>query len=70
MNTDDEEILAALGIPIGTERGGELEAAFSSVDVPGGQGRFGLWTRSGGAVLKARRGDFAISLREGGAALR
>jgi uncharacterized protein (DUF1015 family) len=48
----------------------ELEAAFSSVDVPGGQGRFGLWTRSGGAVLKARRGDFAISLREGGAALR
>jgi uncharacterized protein (DUF1015 family) len=49
---------------------GELEAAFASVDVPGGQGRFGLWTRSGGAVLKARRGDFAISLREGGAALR
>ena len=48
----------------------ELQAAFSSVDVPGGQGRFGLWTRNGGAILKARRGDFAISLREGGAALR
>jgi uncharacterized protein (DUF1015 family) len=48
----------------------ELEAAFSSVDVPGGQGRFGLWTRSGGAVLRARRDDFAKSLHEGGPALR
>jgi uncharacterized protein (DUF1015 family) len=47
----------------------ELEAAFSSVDVPGGQGRFGLWTRIGGAVLAARRDDFAISLKGGGAAL-
>jgi uncharacterized protein (DUF1015 family) len=48
----------------------ELEAAFSSVDVPGGEGRFGLWTRSGGAVLKARRADFAPSLRDGGPALK
>jgi uncharacterized protein (DUF1015 family) len=48
----------------------ELEAAFSSVDVPGGEGRFGLWTRSGGAVLTARRADFAISLRDGGPALK
>jgi uncharacterized protein (DUF1015 family) len=48
----------------------ELENAFGSVDVPGGQGRFGLWTRKRGAVLKARRSEFAISLREGGAALR
>jgi uncharacterized protein (DUF1015 family) len=47
----------------------ELEAAFSSADVAGGKGRFGLWTREGGAVLKARRPDFAISLREGGEAL-
>ena len=52
------------------ESRGELEAAFASVDVPGGQGRFGLWTRQGGAILKARRAEFAISLREGGAALR
>jgi hypothetical protein len=36
---------------------------------PAGEGRFGLWTRKGGAILKARRGDFAPSLREGGAAL-
>jgi uncharacterized protein (DUF1015 family) len=48
----------------------DLEAAFSSVDVPGGEGRFGLWTRSGGAVLKARRDDFAPSLRDGGPALK
>jgi uncharacterized protein (DUF1015 family) len=48
----------------------DLEAAFSSVDVPGGEGRFGLWTRSGGAVLKARRDDFASSLRDGGPALK
>ena len=48
----------------------ELEAAFASVDVPGGEGRFGIWTRSGGAVLTARRADFAISLRDGGPALK
>ncbi len=47
----------------------ELEAAFLSVDVPGGQGRFGLWTRFGGTLLKARRDAFAPSLHEGGAAL-
>jgi uncharacterized protein (DUF1015 family) len=53
--------------PVGTRA--ELEAAFASVDVPGGEGRFGLWTRSGGAVLTARRPDFAMSLRGGGPAL-
>ncbi|HEX7492170.1 MAG TPA: DUF1015 domain-containing protein [Candidatus Limnocylindrales bacterium] len=47
----------------------ELEAAFASVDVPGGEGRFGLWTRGAGAVLTARRADFAMSLRGGGPAL-
>jgi uncharacterized protein (DUF1015 family) len=47
----------------------ELEAAFGSVDVPGGQGRLGLWTRQGGAILRARRDDFAMSFRDGGAAL-
>ncbi len=31
MNAEDEEILAALGIPIGTERGGALEAACARV---------------------------------------
>lgn len=49
----------------------ELEAAFASVDtVPGGEGRFGLWTRRGGALLHARRDAFAKSMRQGGAALR
>ena len=48
----------------------ELETAFASAGVAGGQGRFGLWTRNGGAILKARRSEFSIKLREGGAALR
>jgi len=36
----------------------------------GGDGRFGLWTRAGGALLTARREAFAALLPEGGAALR
>ena len=49
----------------------ELEAAFASVDKsPGGEGRFGLWTRHGGAILRARRDDFARFLPPGGDALR
>jgi len=36
----------------------------------GGEGRFGLWTRAGGALLSARRGAFEAFLPEGGAALR
>ncbi len=49
----------------------ELEAAFASVDVaPGGEGRFGLWTRQGGAILRAQRDSFARFLPQGGAALR
>lgn len=46
-----------------------LEAAFASIDVTGGLGCFGLWTRHGGAVLMARRADFVISLKDGGEAL-
>jgi uncharacterized protein (DUF1015 family) len=49
----------------------DLAAAFASVDVtPGGKGRFGLWTRQGGAVLHARRDAFEPDLPEGGEALR
>ena len=49
----------------------ELELAFSPVDMaPGGEGRFGLWTRDGGAVLKARRDAFEPFLPDGGAAMR
>jgi uncharacterized protein (DUF1015 family) len=37
-----------------------LEQAFANPDTaPGGEGRFGLWTRQGGALLKARRDAFA-----------
>jgi uncharacterized protein (DUF1015 family) len=35
----------------------------------GGAGRFGLWTRNGGALLTARRGAFEPSLPDGGPAL-
>jgi uncharacterized protein (DUF1015 family) len=37
---------------------------------PGGEGRFGLWTRTGGAVLTARRHAFEPFLPAGGAAVR
>lgn len=36
----------------------------------GGEGRFGLWTRAGGAVLTARRHAFEPFLPAGGAAMR
>ena len=36
----------------------------------GGEGRFGLWTRGGGAILSARRAAFGPLLATGGAALR
>jgi len=49
----------------------ELEQAFASVETAaGGLGRFGLWTRQGGALLTARRDEFAPSLKTGGPALR
>ena len=48
----------------------ELEVAFASADAPGGRGRFGLYTRLGGAVLVARRQDIEMSLKSGGPALR
>ena len=37
---------------------------------PGGAGRFGLWTRAGGAILTARREAFGAFLPAGGDALR
>ena len=48
-----------------------LHAAFGgSDDAGGGAGRFGLWTRHGGAILHARRAAFVPWLPAGGAALR
>jgi uncharacterized protein (DUF1015 family) len=44
--------------------------AFDAAAGPGGRGRFGLWTRSGGALLTARRAAFERFLPPGGGALR
>lgn len=49
----------------------ELVAAFDgSREAAGGEGRFGLWTRQGGAILRARRAAFVPYLPAGGAAVR
>lgn len=48
-----------------------LLAAFDgSREAPGGEGRFGLWTRAGGAILRARRSAFVPHLPAGGSAVR
>ena len=48
-----------------------LEAAFASVETTtGGEGRMGLWTRSGGGLLRARRDRFEPFLPRGREALR
>jgi uncharacterized protein (DUF1015 family) len=48
-----------------------LLAAFDgSREAAGGEGRFGLWTRDGGAILRARRAAFVPYLPAGGTALR
>ena len=53
----------------------ELEVAFGPTaqatdPANGGRGRFGLWTRAGGAILTARREAFEPFLPAGGEALR
>jgi uncharacterized protein (DUF1015 family) len=49
----------------------DLIAAFTPSDtVSGGHGRFGLWTRGGGALLTARRATFEPLLPAGGEAVR
>ncbi len=49
----------------------ELRDRFGAAGLaPGGEGRFGLWTRAGGAVLTARRAAFEPFLPDGGEALR
>jgi len=48
-----------------------LLAAFGPLGgTAGGGGRFGLWTRSGGSILRARRDAIAAHLPPGGPALR
>ena len=41
-----------------------------SSEVRGGEGRFGLWTRGGAAILRARRSAFVPLLPSGGTAVR
>ena len=49
----------------------QLRARFDAAGLAdGGAGRFGLWTRSGGELLTARRSAFEPFLPSGGAALR
>ena len=49
----------------------ELRRQFGAAGLsPGGEGRFGVWTRSGGARLTARRAAFDPYLPDGGQALR
>jgi uncharacterized protein (DUF1015 family) len=57
---DDRESLAATFGP----------AAQMADPGSGRRGRFGLWTRAGGAILTARRSAFEPELPEGGSALR
>jgi uncharacterized protein (DUF1015 family) len=47
-----------------------LFATFDGSPGPAGGGRFGLWTRRGGAILRARRSAFEPWLTAGGPALR
>jgi uncharacterized protein (DUF1015 family) len=52
-------------------RQAELRERFGAAGLArGGDGRFGLWTRSGGALLTARREAFTPFLPDGGQALR
>lgn len=69
-----DALLAAAGDLFDVERVGTADAlatAFAPAALAsGGQGRFGLWTRSGGAILRARRAAFEPWLPAGGEALR
>jgi uncharacterized protein (DUF1015 family) len=47
-----------------------LDAGFGGAVASGGKGRFGLWTRSGGWILSARRHAFTTGDAAGGHALR
>jgi uncharacterized protein (DUF1015 family) len=47
-----------------------VEAFGGSTEQRGGEGRFGLWTRAGGAILRARRAAFVPYLPPGGTAVR
>ena len=69
------DLLEAAGASLfdidGTASRDELTEAFGAAGMAvGGSGRFGLWTRAGGAWLQARRPAFEALLPPGGEALR
>ena len=51
-------------------RDGLLDAFGAGGEAIGGEGRFGLWVRGHGSLLRARRSDFEQFLPEGGVAVR
>jgi uncharacterized protein (DUF1015 family) len=54
-----------------TDDAGELRRTFDAIGLAdGGAGRFGLWTRAGGAIVRAKRDAFEPDLPRGGAAVR
>ncbi len=70
---DGAGLLAAAGSLFDVEPvdAATLERSFGpGVSAAGGAGRFGLWTRAGGAILTARRDAIAAFLQPGGDALR
>ncbi len=71
---DVETLLAGLEETFEVERDvseAQLRERFEAAALlPGGEGRFGLWTRAGGVSLVARRAAFEPVLPAGGAAVR
>jgi hypothetical protein len=70
---DSAGLLAAAGslFDLAAADAATLERAFGpGASAPGGAGRFGLWTREGGAIMTARRDAIAAFLPPGGEALR
>jgi uncharacterized protein (DUF1015 family) len=69
-----EQLLARLGELFEVTTGvsaDELRSTFESIALEdGGRGRFGLWTRAGGAMLEARREAFEALVGSGGPAVR
>jgi len=71
---DGDALIGACGRYFDVERvddAAALAASFAAAAVgPGGEGRLGVWTRAGGAVLRARRDVLEPLLPSGGDALR
>jgi uncharacterized protein (DUF1015 family) len=73
----DDEVATMLGrldelfeVERGVSAASLLERFESAALTEGGRGRFGLWTRDGGALLGARRDELEPLLPDGGPALR